>query len=276
MNFRRVEAGFAVSVVEPFRIDHLLINSSDIAVEDHLRKRVQIVTLFTPKKPYQLSLNNVSPLLQLKCNESVSCDRSENRLSVNLLNIGRGWVTLRDKRVYGSTEWVFEFVIVEADEVVVAGERDYVPEGESLNVYVNNYFNGRLISPLLYEDNYLQLNIPRPLKVLEQVGNRFLVEASAVGRYEIHGEQGYPRTVRSKTPFVLTVYERIEPDVAGAAVSKEGRVTVVEGETTVVIGCRRILRVKGGPKEMAISFQNDDSLLVKALPSNSFTIIGKK
>jgi hypothetical protein len=125
---------------------------------------------------------------------------------VNLLNIGRGWVSLKDKRVYGSAEWLFEFVIVEADEIVVVGDRDSVPEGESVNVYVKNYYNGRLISPLLYEDNYLQLNIHRPLKILEQSGNRFLVDANTVGRYEIHGEQGYPRTVRSKTPFILNVY----------------------------------------------------------------------
>jgi hypothetical protein len=62
----------------------------------------------------------------------------------------------------------------------------------------------------------------------------------------------------------------------GSVATREGRVAVVDGTTTVVIGCRRILRVKGGPKDMVVSFQNDDSLVVKALPSNAFSIIGKK
>lgn len=97
-----------------------------------------------------------------------------------------------------------------------------------------------------------------------------------MGRYEIHGEQGYPRTVRSKNPFILNVYERVEPDIVGTIATKEGRVFVVEGMTTVAIGCRRILRVKGGPKDMTVSFENDASLIVKALPSNTFSIVGKR
>ena len=43
-----------------------------------------------------------------------------------------------------------------------------------------------------------------------------------------------------------------------------------------MIGCRRILRVKGGPKGMSLTFENDPSLTVKELPYNTFTIIGKK
>jgi uncharacterized protein YerC len=73
VNFRRVEAEFGISVVEPFKVDHLLQNMSGIDVttttaEDSLRKRYQIVTLFTPKKPYLLTISNISPLLQIKCN----------------------------------------------------------------------------------------------------------------------------------------------------------------------------------------------------------------
>jgi hypothetical protein len=50
----------------------------------------------------------------------------------------------------------------------------------------------------------------------------------------------------------------------------------VEGETTVVIGCKRILRVKGGPKDMSITRESDSSLTVQPLSSNSFSIVGKK
>ena len=74
----------------------------------------------------------------------------------------------------------------------------------------------------------------------------------------------------------MNVYERVEPDIMGTVAAKEGRIFVVEGMTTVVIGCRRILRVKGGPKDMAVSFENDGSLILKALPSNTFSIVGKR
>ena len=118
-------------------------------------------------------------------------------------------MSLKDKRVYGSIEWIYEFVIVEVDEVTIRGDRDNIPEGESVNVSIYNLYNGKVISPLLYEDNYLQLGLDRSLKIVEQSGNRFLVTANVAGKYEIHGEQGYPKTIRSKNPFILNVYERI-------------------------------------------------------------------
>jgi hypothetical protein len=101
LSFKRAETIFTISVVEPFLIDHLLRNVSDVTVEDHFRKTIQIITLYTPKKPYTLFLSNASPLLQIKCNGTVSCERSDNKLNVNLLSMGNGWVILRDKRIYG-------------------------------------------------------------------------------------------------------------------------------------------------------------------------------
>lgn len=146
--------------------------------------------------------------------------------------------------------------------MVVTGDRDYVPEGENVNISISNYFNGRLISPLLYEDNYLQLLVHKNLKILEQRGNKFLVNAANAGRYEVYGEQGYPRTIKSQYPFVLNVYERIEPDIANPISTKEGKTTIVEGDTTVVIGCKRILRIKGGPKDITVTYKHESSLIV--------------
>lgn len=50
-------------------------------------------------------------------------------MAVKLLKIGTGNVVIRDKKIYGCEAWNFEFIIVEMDEVRVAGDRDYVQEG---------------------------------------------------------------------------------------------------------------------------------------------------
>lgn len=72
-----------------------------------MKKHIPIVTLFTPKKPYILNLTNISPLFQIKCTDAVSCDKKQNLVYVNLLKVGKGSVSFRDKRVYGSVEWIY-------------------------------------------------------------------------------------------------------------------------------------------------------------------------
>ena len=45
-------------------------------------------------------------------------------------------MTIRDKKVYGSESWNFEFVIVEVDEVRVSGDKDHVQEGETIRLKI--------------------------------------------------------------------------------------------------------------------------------------------
>ncbi len=65
------------------------------------------------------------------------------------------------------------------------------------------------------------------LRVLEHHQNKFLISANAAGNYQIHGEQTYPKTLRSVVPFTLNVYERIEPDISNIASRKEGKVYII-------------------------------------------------
>ena len=92
-----------------------------------------------------------------------------------------------------------------------------------------NLFKGTTISPLLYEDNHLHLVLSKHLKVITQFGNRFLVNAGITGIYDIHGQVDYPRTVISKIPFELTVYERIEPDFSSFTYPKTDGLAIISG-----------------------------------------------
>lgn len=116
---------------------------------------------------------------------------------INLLNPGTGTVTIKDKRVYGSIEWIYEFTIVEVDEVIVVGNKDYIPVGNTFNVTIYNMYKDTIISPLLYEDNHLHLNIDSGLRILEQNGNNFLVRAESSGQFHISGEQTQPKLIKS-------------------------------------------------------------------------------
>ena len=111
----------------------------------------------------------------------------------------------------------------------VYGSPSSVPEGENFNVTVFNLFKGTTISPLLYEDNHLHLVLSKHLKVITQFGNRFLVNSGITGIYDIHGQVDYPRTVISKIPFELTVYERIEPDFSSFTYSKTDGLAIISG-----------------------------------------------
>lgn len=104
---------------------------------------------------------------------------------------------IRDKKVYGCEAWNFEFIIVEMDQVKVTSNRDYVQEGEIIEVNVTNYYKGQVISPFTYEPSYLQLIMNRNLRVVEQRLNTFVVKAEEAGEYEIYGENTYPRTLKS-------------------------------------------------------------------------------
>lgn len=46
------------------------------------------------------------------------------------------------------------------------------------------------------------------------------------------------------------MYERIVPDITKFSLKKDGKLNIIEGESTVIIGCKRILRVKGGPSSI--------------------------
>jgi hypothetical protein len=127
--FRRVALNFKVSVVQPIKVQHLLTEPAQDEPAPDFRRVVRIIALFTPKKPYLLNLTYDNSFLQLRCNESVSCVKLPSAVQVNLNTLGRGLVSIKDRRAYGSTEWIFEFEIVEADEVKVHGSPSSVPEG---------------------------------------------------------------------------------------------------------------------------------------------------
>lgn len=43
---------------------------------------------------------------------------------------------IKDKKMYGSQSWNIQFIIVEADEVKVFGDRDYAQEGDNVKLTV--------------------------------------------------------------------------------------------------------------------------------------------
>lgn len=85
--------------------------------------------MYTPKKPYIINIKDFHSQVYVQCTKAVSCEKGENYLAVKLLKIGTGHVVIRDKKIYGCEAWNFEFIIVEMDEVRVAGDRDYLQEG---------------------------------------------------------------------------------------------------------------------------------------------------
>lgn len=108
-SFRRVSLNFKVSVVQPIKVQHLLALPNQDDPTPDFKRLIKITALFTPKKPYMLNLTYDNSFLQLRCNESVSCSKLPFAVQVNLNSLGRGFVSIKDRRAYGSTEWIFEF-----------------------------------------------------------------------------------------------------------------------------------------------------------------------
>lgn len=108
LSFARVEVDIIITVVDPLRVQHLL-GDTDLSES----RNYSIITLYTPKRPYILNTMNASPLLGVTCSQAVSCERGDNSVIVKLLRLGTGEVVLRDKRLYGKSEWRFEFQIVD-------------------------------------------------------------------------------------------------------------------------------------------------------------------
>jgi hypothetical protein len=108
-SFRRVSLNFKVSVVQPIKVQHLLALPNQDDPSPDFKRLIKITALFTPKKPYMLNLTYDNSFLQLRCNESVSCSKLPFAVQVNLNSLGRGFVSIKDRRAYGSTEWIFEF-----------------------------------------------------------------------------------------------------------------------------------------------------------------------
>lgn len=77
-----------------------------LAAKD-LSKNISILTLFTPKKPYIINVYDLHSQVYVQCSKAVSCERGSNYLAVKLLKLGVGYVTIRDKKVYGSESWNF-------------------------------------------------------------------------------------------------------------------------------------------------------------------------
>lgn len=102
------------------------------------------------------------------------------------------------------------------------------------------------------------------------------MNAGVTGVYDIHGQLDYPRTVISKIPFELTVYERIEPDFSSFTYSKTDLLAIINGEINIIIGCQRLLSIKGGPKLLTVTPVPDSSLTVNPLSSRTFSLMGKK
>lgn len=85
--------------------------------------------------------------------------------------------------MYGSQAWNIEFIIVQMDEIRVAGDRNYIQQGELIEISVTNYYKGQLISPYTYEPSHLQLIMNKNLRVIEQKINTFIVRAEKAGEY---------------------------------------------------------------------------------------------
>jgi len=116
----------------------------------------------------------------------------------------------------------------------------------------------------------------RNLKVLEQETNRFLVRADKQGNYSIYGEQSFPNVIRSKNPFYLYVYQKIEANIPGSLVKKDGNILVIEGTIVIVAGCQRLLIISGGPPEQSINYKAESGIKVNLITPTRYSIVGIK
>ena len=128
LRYKRVELRIDTSVTNPLSFKHALFNESERLEPVNMKKFVRNIVLFNPNTPYLLEPINASPLLLVRCTEAVSCERHEGVIHVNLLRVGTGRVVVRDRRVYGSAEWTFEFVIVYPSDLQVIPSSNYIQD----------------------------------------------------------------------------------------------------------------------------------------------------
>jgi hypothetical protein len=250
LKFKRVMTQLTIYIVPPMVVEHP-------AMTKDRSKNVSILALFTPKKPYIINVFYLHSQVQVHCSKAVACERGDNYVAVRYLKLGVGYVTIQDKKIYGSAIWNFEFTIVESDEVRVTGDKDYAQEGDLINLSVWNYYNGHVISPFTYEATYLQLVLSRNFRILEQKVNTFVLRAEHAGEYEIYAENTYPRILRSRDPFNISVYKQIKLNIKEDKIIEDEGFLIIEAKTIILLGCRRLIRVEGGPKEMVLNFSSD-------------------
>jgi hypothetical protein len=65
-------------------------------------KNLTILALYTPKKPYIITVRDMHSQVFIQCTKAVSCEKGENSIAVKLLKLGTGNVIIRDKKIYGS------------------------------------------------------------------------------------------------------------------------------------------------------------------------------
>ena len=126
-----------------------------------------------------------------------------------------------------------------------------------IEIRLTNYYKGQLISPYTYEPSYLQLIMNKNLRVVEQRINTFIVRAEKAGEYQIFGENTFPIIKRSEKSFNLNVYQRITPNLEEIRSVEDKGFLLVEARTAVLVGCRRLIRVEGGPKGIILSHHSD-------------------
>lgn len=80
-----------------------------------------------------------------------------------------------------------------------------------------------------------------------------MVKAEQAGEYDIMAENTYPMVLRSK-PFHVTVYREIKPTIQSVSKVQEGGLVAIQAQAAVLIGCKRLIRIEGGPTEMDLTF----------------------
>lgn len=58
---------------------------------------------------------------------------------------------------------------------------------------------------------------------------------------------------------MLDVYKQIDPNLESVATTTDEGFLMIEAKTAILMGCRRLIRVNGGPKEMTLAFHSDSS-----------------
>lgn len=103
------------------------------------------------------------------------------------------------------------------------------------------------------------------------------MKAEQGGEYEIYGENTYPHPLRSKEPLRITVYRRITPNIEEVRSVEDKGFLTIEAKTAIVVGCRRLVRVDGGPKEIFLSFKPESSnLKVNSIGNRSLELFAEK